>query len=36
MSIVAIRGAITVSENSVSDILNGTKELLIEIEKRII
>lgn len=34
MSITSIRGAITVLENSVSSILDGTRELLIEIEKR--
>ncbi|OZV12812.1 chorismate mutase [Tissierella sp. P1] len=33
MNIVTIRGAITVPENSVSSILEGTRELLIEIEK---
>jgi monofunctional chorismate mutase len=33
MSIVSIRGAITVSQNSVSTILDSTKELLIEVEK---
>lgn len=33
MGIISIRGAITVSENSVYDILDGTRELLIEIEK---
>ncbi len=33
MNIVTIRGAITVSENTVSSILDGTRELLIQIEK---
>ncbi|MDR7856184.1 chorismate mutase [Tissierella sp.] len=33
MSILSIRGATTVPENSVSAILDSTKELLIEIEK---
>lgn len=33
MNIVSIRGAITVPENSVSSILDGTRELLIQIEK---
>lgn len=33
MSIICIRGAITVVENSISSILDATKELLIEIER---
>ncbi|WP_313756487.1 chorismate mutase [Tissierella sp.] len=33
MNIVTIRGAITVPENSVSSILDSTRELLVEIEK---
>lgn len=33
MNMVSIRGAITVSENTVSSILDGTRELLVEIEK---
>lgn len=33
MGIISIRGAITVLENSVSSILDATKELLIEIER---
>lgn len=33
MNIVTIRGAITVPENSVSSILDSTKDLIIEIEK---
>ncbi len=33
MSIVSIRGAITVSENSISAILDSTKELLIRVEE---
>lgn len=34
MKIVSIRGAITVKENSVENILDSTKELLTEIEKQ--
>lgn len=34
MSVRAIRGAITVSENTKESILEGTKELLVEIVKR--
>lgn len=33
MSFITIRGATTVCENSVSSILNSTKELILEIEK---
>lgn len=34
MSIIAIRGAITIDENNSNSILDGTKELIYEVEKR--
>jgi monofunctional chorismate mutase len=34
MSIVAIRGAITIDKNDSNSILDGTKELIYEVEKR--
>ncbi|MBU5426623.1 chorismate mutase [Tissierella pigra] len=34
MKTISIRGAITVQENSIESILDGTKELLTEIEKQ--